>query len=354
MVIHFVYSVPYLGKLDAVRRKLVKRAQQAEVDLSMVGPRDRVDFSRWPFNAPYSITSHVYRALQTRATTRLYQFDEAVRIEGGPEDILIGHPCIGQEDTVWNRACREGQFAARLALVPVHFGRAEFLAPFDPYLDRIDQLLGITGSYWYDHWEQGPFAHWKPKLTHVDMAIDMARYPRVKTRFNPPGKRKFLFIGNSMPYKGAHLLSVLFGRAKHQECVWIGSGGYPNLTRRPYATLTPEYMARVAEECDFFITLGDSDANPTTILEAMAWGFPVCCTPQSGYYGRTEINSMSTADMGHNLAVLDRLQHAPEETLLAQADAARRLVETHYTWDRFTGTVISGLERVAREKGLAL
>lgn len=353
MIIHFVYSVPFLGKPDALRRKALIKAQRLGLDVSAVGDRTRVDVSRWPFNAPYSITSHVYRALSARATTKLYSLDEATCIQGGPDDILIGHPLIGHEDTVWNRSCRDGRFGARIALLPAHFGLPEFMTPFDPYVDRIDHFLAITGSYWFDHWEAGPFARWKPKMTHVDMAVDIARYPRVKKRFNPPGKRKFLFIGNALPCKGAPLLSLLFGLAKDQECVWIGTGGLPNLSRRPYAALTPEYMAQVAEECDFFITMGISDANPTTILEAMAWGFPVLCTPQTGYYDMPELNPVSTTDMARNLEVLHRMQHAPEEELLAQADAARRLVERHFTWERFTRTVVTGVERVAREKGLA-
>ena len=110
--------------------------------------------------------------------------------------------------------------------------------------------------------------------------------------------------------------------------------------------LNPATMQALAEECDFFLTMGVSDANPTTILESMAWGFPVACTPQSGYDGLSEITTLSITDMQHNLDTLDRLQGAPDAELLDQADLARKRVESCYTFERMTGTVVSTLERL--------
>ena len=41
------------------------------------------------------------------------------------------------------------------------------------------------------------------------------------------------------------------------------------------------------------ITLGSADANPTTILEAMAWGLIPVCSVQSGYEGFSSIRNIS-------------------------------------------------------------
>src|SRR5205085_8783763 len=182
----------------------------------------------------------------------------------------------------------------------------------------------------------------------VDMAVEIARFPRVKRSFNPPGRRKFLFIGNGEPYKGAHLLSQLFGLAERRhECVWIGADReLPHLDRRPPQRLEGAAMERLAAECDVFLTMGISDANPTTILESMAWGFPVACTPQSGYYRMSEIQELSTTDMAHNLAVLERFQSAGDGELLRQADRGRHLVESKFTFERFTGTVLDYVVRL--------
>jgi glycosyltransferase involved in cell wall biosynthesis len=181
------------------------------------------------------------------------------------------------------------------------------------------------------------------------MAIDVGHFPRIKRAFNPAGRRKFLFIGNGETYKGAHLLSHLFGLTggKHQ-CVWIGADrDLPNLDRRPSQRLEGAVMERLAAECDVFLTMGISDANPTTILESMAWGFPVACTPQSGYYRMSEIKELSTTDMALNLAVLDYFQSAGEGELLQLADQARSLVETRFTFERYTRTVVDTLLRLA-------
>ena len=196
-------------------------------------------------------------------------------------------------------------------------------------------------------WDTGPFAHWTPKLRHLNMAVDCTKFAHLKKRFNPPGKRRFFFIGNSGGYKGTHLLSLLFGLAKDQQCAWIGSDrSWPNLIHHPSATLDTTYMEQVAEECDFFVTMGDSDANPTTILEAMAWGFPVCCTPESGYLDDAIFYRLSTRDMRHNLSVLDQLQKTPSAELLDRAAHARTVVEQDFSWARFGSTVRSEVERL--------
>jgi glycosyltransferase involved in cell wall biosynthesis len=349
-VIHFVYaSTPGSGAMDRLRGKTSRVAQALGVPLGYIRDRDALDTSRWPAHAPLSITHHVLQALRTLDDVRFYDWKERVAVRSQPEDVLIGHPFPEDLSTVFNRACLHGTFAARVALTPMHYGLPEFCQAIAPALDSCDHILGIMGPYWFDTWSQGPFARWTPKLTHLDMAIDVGRFPRVKRSFNPPGRRKFLFIGNGEPYKGAHLLSQLFGLAqgKHQ-CVWIGADReFPYLDRRGPMRLQGETMERLAAECDVYVTMGISDANPTTILESMAWGFPVACTPQSGYYNMCEIRELSTTDMAHNLAMLERFQNAGEAELLQQADAGRRLVETGYTFERYTKTVVDTMRRVA-------
>lgn len=363
-MIHFVYaSTPGTGVLARLRGKASRVAQPLGIPLGYVGERDTLDTSGWPKHAPLSITHHVLQALRTLGDVRFYDWRECVAVRHGPDDVLIGHPFsraliapggappdARPEDlgTVFNRACLHGRFAARIALNPMHYGLPQYCQAIAPALDACDHILGIMGPYWFDTWGQGPFARWVPKLTHVDMAIETAHFPRVKRAFNPPGRRKFLFIGNGMPYKGAHLLSQLFGLAgeKHR-CVWVGADReLPNLDRRPPQRLRGETMERLAAEVDVFLTMGISDANPTTILESMAWGFPVACTPQSGYYQMDEIRELSTTDMDQNLRVLDYFQSADEAELLRQADRARSLVETRFTFERFTRTVVDALTRL--------
>jgi len=354
MAIHFVYAAaPGRSVADRARYRLTLLAQAMGVPVSLVGSRDSVDTSTWPPRAPVSITSRVYRELGARSRTLLYDWTERVPIPGNDRDVLIGHPFPGDEGRTWNRACREGTFALRIAMLPLSHRMVEINGGLDPYIPLVDAVFGIMGPYWYDTWQDSALAHWKEKIIPVDMAIDASLFPRVKRRFNPPGKRTFLYIGGSGAQKGTHLLPILFGLAKRHRCVWIGNGPpVPLVERRPWAVLDGPYLARLAEECDVFLTMGVSDANPTTILEAMAWGFPVCCTPQSGYSDMAEIVPLSLTDMRRNVETLERMQDAPEEELLARADAARRLVESRYNWERFLRTVVSGIGKAAERKGV--
>ena len=65
-----------------------------------------------------------------------------------------------------------------------------------------------------------------------------------------------------------------------------------------------------------------------------------------------EILPLSIGDMRQNVEVLDTLQETDERELLARADAARTLVATKYTWERFTGTLNAALDAAMIEKGL--
>jgi len=357
MAVHLAYATEpgaALAPAARLRRCAVTAAQRGGLPVSLLGRRDRVEVSAWPDRAPVTITARLYQALSTRGRTLLYDWTERVPVAAGPADVLVGHPFPGDDARVWNRAILAGTAGVRIALLPLSHRMAEANAFLDPFVPRLDAILGIMGPYWWDTWRQGPFAHWADKITPVDMAIDVARFPRLKTHFNPPGRRKFLYLGGEGAQKGTHLLSILFGLAPRHRCVWVGHGRpVPNVEQRGFAVLSPGYLRRLAEECDVLVTLGVSDANPTTILESMAWGFPVCCTPESGYHRMPELVALSTTDMAHNVAVLDRLQDAPEAELRAQADLARRRVEADFGWDRFLATVISGIERAARAKGVA-
>jgi glycosyltransferase involved in cell wall biosynthesis len=102
-------------------------------------------------------------------------------------------------------------------------------------------------------------------------------------------------------------------------------------------------MKEVAKEYDFLITTGVADPNPTTILEAMAWGFPVICTPQSGYYENEYITNVFHNDIEESICVLEKLQKAPEEYLVNVALRAREKVKAKYNWHRFSDRVLKNL-----------
>lgn len=354
MIINFAYSTPPGKNLRTkIANKIIYYCQQNRVPINLFPDRSMVDTSGWPDHAPISITNNVYSALNSRWQTNLYDWREHLLIRGSNQDVLIGHPFPNDENAVWNNSCLNGNFALRIAMTPLSHQMPEVCGRLERYIPEVDAVFGIMGPYWYDTWGNSALAHWKDKIIPIDMGIDISKFPKLKTNFNPPGKRKFFYIGWNGAQKGTHLLSILFGLAKNQKCIWIGNGEeIPNIEKWPHAVLNPEYVSNLAKECDIFITMGVSDANPTTILESMAWGFPVCCTPQSGYYNMPELYTMSITDMKHNLEMINYLQYASEDDLLDNASKARNLVAKNYTWDRFNKCIIDNITSLARNKNL--
>jgi len=296
--------------------------------------------------------------------TLLYHLRERVPCDLDADDIVVGHPVfpykpgtIGVTELTMEGRPRPRLFAL---ITPLHCNtdvqtshiNRDFLYAVDRLVPKADLLFAIQGQYWWDRWDTSPFAHWKPKMVRLDMAVDVKFFPRVKKRFNPPGKRGYLYIGRNDPVKGISLLRALREELSTFPWGWIGGGpeipGIHRIAR--WRELTSQFMREMAQRYDFFVNTSVADANPTTILESMAWGFPVLCTLQSGYYETSYIKNIYADDVRRSTDVLTRLQHAEEDELMQIADKARSAVEKEYNWKRFTDTVLGTIDRALSEK----
>lgn len=299
-----------------------------------------------PLPAPGSITTNLYAYLRKRTPVRLYDWDENMTINCDSADIILGHPHVDPNTIIQKTFVASTRCRAKGLIFPMHHAMPSISRFTLPLVDKADKVFGIMGPYWSDTLDQSHFAPWKHKITTVDMAVDAQQYPFIKTEFNPPGKRGYLYIGSNRPEKGCDVLAGTMAQLRDFPRGWIGSG--PDIPYVPrlatYAALTPEFVCSLAEQFDFFVNTSVSDANPTTILEAMAWGFPVACTPESGYYQIPSILTLSTKDTDVNVNALRKLQYAPEDELKTLSATGRQLVETHYTWERFCSTVWRELE----------
>ena len=363
MKCHFVYSVPMQVEnafLARAQRKLRRILSDHGLPMGLLSNRQpsEMDFQRWPVQSPYENTRNLYCALSERMPTLLYDLTERVYCKFHADDIFLGHPYFPHLEGgygVTEMSVKQKIRPRILALItPLHCDveintyhiNKAFLDDVDKLLPSADMLFGIMGEFWWDQWDHSPYAHWKKKMIRLDMAVDTLRYPRIKKRFNRPGKRGYLYIGNSSdPRKGADFLSRMMAQLSDYPRGWIGSGpDIPNVPRIAQGTqLTPAFMSEVAEKYDIFISPSVADPNPTTILESMAWGFPVVCTPQSGYYQTSYRKNIYLDNIDQSVNVLRDMQYLEEAKLMLMADKARDVVVADYSWDKFTSSITNNI-----------
>jgi len=77
-----------------------------------------------------------------------------------------------------------------------------------------------------------------------------------------------------------------------------------------------------------------ADAQATTVLEAMSWGFPVACTKETGYSDEN-LFLLELDDIEQNIAVVEKMQNLSDDELLCISKNNRMLVETQYNWQNF-------------------
>jgi glycosyltransferase involved in cell wall biosynthesis len=295
---------------------------------------------------PFAIGRRVAAALRARGYEVVqWDWDDDRVIEPEPGDILVGHAHPIPWTVFWKSSRRPG-WKRIVAVGPYSHGRIEHVAWFDWVIRRCDQFLAITGPFWFRGVAGSEVAHWLPKMVHLDLAVDRAEFPRVKARFNPPGKRRFLYVGSAEPYKNLPFLSRLGSACAPTEFAWIGGDrtlpGVKTLGFHDFGT--PEGRAAVAG-FDFLLAVGDSDPNPTTLLEGAAWGLVPVCTPQSGYDdSEPGFVKLPLNDVDGAAKVIRELQEAPEERLVALRDQNDRRLAAHYNWDRFCQQVIAAIE----------
>lgn len=231
-------------------------------------------------------------------------------------------------------------------------GQISFL---DGSVRRADRFLAITGPYWARRIGEGPLAHWAARTEPVDLAVSTRDFPRVKGAFAPPGRRRILYVGNTTAPKNVGYLSQIAGAMPDVEFAWAGTGT-PIARVRALGQLdfSSAEARRLVASHDFLLTVGASDANPATILEAMAWGLVPVCTPQSGYEGEPGIVNVPLGDVPGAVRVLRNLQATPVEELEALRAANDRQLESRFTWGRFTAQVEAAVDRPGREPALSL
>lgn len=335
--VHFVYALPQ-------NSNILKRAYRRFMHREMLRASAASEYS-WPspLRAPYSITFHLCKFLENKYNIRLYDLTERITIVPECGDILLGHMWPDHKSIMWN-SIRDSRFKKKYLIAP--YNNDELQVGFlRESLDEIDQFFAICGDYWGSNMEQSPLKRYKDKLRFINMAVDVVDYPYVKTVFNPPEKRRFLYIGRAgrrNDEKGIKLLEELSRVVPNFQGGYICGGGEIKGWERisPPTKLTPHFMTKLAEKYDIFINMSRADAQATTILEAMSWGFPVACTKQSGYSEEPTLFYLTLGDIEQNVRKIREIQTLPESELFRMAVKNREIVENKYNWTRFVENFI--------------
>lgn len=301
-------------------------------------------------SAPDTIGRHLGQALSARYDVAYYDWDEARTLQPERGDVLLGHPHPAPW-SIFRRSARSPGWRRVLALSPYTHGDNYQVAFIDSILADCDLYLAITGNYWFNTVGTSPFAHWLPKMRHVDLAIDRQDYPVLKREFNPAGQRRFVYVGHAgrkpnLRYKNTEYLSAIARAVPEAYFGWIGlpTESLPGLAALGYQNFDTPAGQQLAASFDYLITVGRADANPTTILEAMAWGLVPVCTPQSGYVGYPGIINLPLDDIPGAVSLLRQLQNVPAAELAQHQTNNWRALEEHFNWERFAAQVIDAIE----------
>jgi len=296
-------------------------------------------------SAPDAIGRQLGKRLEARYEVIYYNWSDLGLIKPEPGDVLLGHP-HPHPRSVFRNSLRQAGWRRRLAMSPFNHRDLRQIAFADSIIPHCDLFLAITGPYWFGSLADSRCSHWQPKMIQLDMAVDRGDFPPLKKSFGAPGKRRVAYMGHSGRGKNTPYLSKIAALLPDVEIAWIGRGARPidGLTPLGFIDYDSQSGRDLLAQFDFLLTVGNADANPTTILEAMAWGLIPICTPTSGYAGIPSIPNVPADDAAAAAAIVRQLISANESDLIGMQSTNRRLLEDHYTWDRFAAQVVEAIE----------
>lgn len=297
-------------------------------------------------STPFAIGRELARRLARDYDLKCHDPASRETIRPSPGDILIGHPGWDSR-TIFQRSVREPGWARRIAIHPFCPADLENYAHLAFEVPLCDAFLAITGRVWIDRLPSTMFAPWAGKLVHLDLAINREHFPFLTgDRVAPVGKRRFLFVGNHPSYKNVGFLDRLAAAMPEVEFHRIGpsSRHFAHLRQHGAMDFSDKATLELATSFDFMITPSELDANPTTILEAMALGLVPVAPEGSGYYESDGVINISGNDLASAVNTIERLQvlSAPEILNIRKKNLSRLM--DYYNWSRFYSQVKSVID----------
>jgi hypothetical protein len=294
---------------------------------------------------PDAIGAHLALHLRRHYPVVVHNWDAAYRIEPEPGDVLLGHAHPAPL-SVFRRSMRHTAWRRVILMQPFNHSLAQ-LAWLQPMVERCDWFLAITGDYWITTLASSAFASWKPKMIRLDLAVDTRHFPLLKTSYAPPGRRSFLYVGGRGAGKNTGYLQAL-AQAYGAERFATAGARIPGLHCHGQLDFAQASAQALLRGHDCLLMTSDADANPTTLLEAMAWGLVPMATQRCGYLDEPGIAALPLANVAAGCAALRTLDWLPDAELKRRASFNRQRVQQHYHWERFGQRVLHTIERPDR------
>jgi hypothetical protein len=297
-------------------------------------------------SCPQAIGNELTRRLEGEFNVIQHRWnsDEVVYPSSG--DILLGHPYYSPSKCFY-RSLKNKGWARVIGMWPFSSGDLTHSAFQDRVIRSCDLFLLITGPYYFKNIGNTIYQDWLPKVRHLDLGVNRADFPILKQKFNPVPQRKFVYIGSKTTYKNLPYLSDIALANPHLSFSWIGSPkdtAIPGVASLGYVDFQTQEGRELVSQFDFLITVGKSDANPTTILESMAWGLIPICTPQSGYDDSPGILNIPLNDVESASRIINDIHQRDEISLQALQQINWQALDSHFNWDRFARDVIEAIE----------
>jgi hypothetical protein len=353
--IHFVYTEP-IGNL--YRRFIDKAISKLKIfpPLHRSANIRLIPFKK-PLRQPHCISFNLLNAFKKTAKVKFYGYTEHTICKLQKNDIFIG--TLAPDYSIIPHQHVDYQSVTYRTLKAYPNNKKFIIIPYthDPLyvnwwkelLAYTDNLILICGKIWVQNWKKSPLYEYGPKnILRLDVGIDIDEYPQVKKKFNPKGKRKFLYMGHTQWYKNTKQLEMIAAEYPNFQGSHIGGGqikGWKKISE--FADLTPEFMSKIAEEYDVFLNTSSADANPRMILENMCFGFPIACTLESGYDEETYpyFYRLDKDDTDFNCHQLEMLQNVDEEEFLRRASLNREIAKKYHNWDDICKKVVDFINK---------
>jgi hypothetical protein len=286
------------------------------------------------YSAPWTIGMELGKALRKAGHQVVqYDWDQPGVIAPSPGDILIGHPSPEPGRVFRSSLC--APWSRVIGIAPWN-GSDEYTERMDATVMRSDHTFLICGGYW----AQRRPDRWMGRTTCLDMFVPIEGYPWLDIQRRPPGRRRFLYIGCTVPQKNTAYLEALISATGYT----VGHAGYGRVAgsiEHGMVDFQSEAGRRLVAEYDYLIMTGSHDANPTTVLEAAAWGLVPVLTDGCGWTS-DDLRAVRLPDCD-GAEVMREAQSMPTDMLEAWAAHNRERALSVFTPARFTPHILDAI-----------